>query len=165
MPCLPERKACRRREESNKFTVADLAGSGGENMTFSKVCRNCGNQILINPHTREFCCDLCKEKHESEKLETENREQKTAEIKKENLSKEVRLIKMLAPDKLSYSQKLHKLRLDRGFTQRDLAVKAGITSLTMKDFEEGNRKPSDDCLKRLAEAFEMSIKDLKDYLK
>lgn len=57
-------------------------------------------------------------------------------------------------------QKLKELRIERGKTQKDLAVLLSVTQQTYSDYEVGRTNPTPDALVKLADFFEVST----DYL-
>ena len=59
-----------------------------------------------------------------------------------------------------FSKRLKKIREEKKLSQADLAKKAGLQPAAISHFETGQRKPSFDNLKRLANALNISI----DYL-
>ena len=59
-----------------------------------------------------------------------------------------------------FSQTLRQLRLDRGFTQIDLAKQVGITQQSIAGWEKGANYPNIDTLRRLANVLGVSV----DYL-
>ncbi len=59
------------------------------------------------------------------------------------------------PSKI-FPSRLRKARDLRGWSQGDLAEKAGIPASSIAHFEAGGRKPSFDTLRRLANALEMT---------
>lgn len=52
------------------------------------------------------------------------------------------------------------LRKKKGFSQKDFAVKVGITANWMNHIENGKRKPSIGMLEKIAEKLEVPIKDI-----
>ncbi len=59
-----------------------------------------------------------------------------------------------------FADRLKAARLLRGWTQADLAARAGLPPTSIAHFEAGSRKPSFDNLRRLATALEVTT----DYL-
>lgn len=59
-----------------------------------------------------------------------------------------------------FSQRLLGLRERLGYSQKELASRAGLQATAVSHFETGTRKPSFDNLRRLADALETTI----DYL-
>ncbi|RLK63044.1 helix-turn-helix domain-containing protein [Atopobacter sp. AH10] len=57
-------------------------------------------------------------------------------------------------------EKLKKLRLMRNLTQKELAIKSGLTDAAIRNYELGNRSPSKDQLQKIAEALECDISAL-----
>ena len=60
----------------------------------------------------------------------------------------------------NFSERLKKIREEKGLSQSDLAKKADFQTAAISHFETGQRKPSFDNLKRLVDALNVSI----DYL-
>lgn len=56
-----------------------------------------------------------------------------------------------------FAERLRQARELRGWSQAELAEKAGLQTSAVSHFEVGRRSPSFDNLKRLAEALEVSI--------
>lgn len=61
-----------------------------------------------------------------------------------------------------FSERLKKIREEKGLSQSDLAKKAGFQTAAISHFETEQRKPSFDNLKRLADALNVSIDYLLD---
>jgi transcriptional regulator with XRE-family HTH domain len=55
-----------------------------------------------------------------------------------------------------FQQRLRRARDIRGWSQSDLATKAGMPPSSIAHFETGTRKPSFDTLRRLANALDMT---------
>lgn len=55
------------------------------------------------------------------------------------------------------AQRIKKLRLSLGMTQRQFAQKAGCTAATLSAYENGSKSPSLEIVKGIAEAFDVSI--------
>jgi transcriptional regulator with XRE-family HTH domain len=51
---------------------------------------------------------------------------------------------------------VRRLRKERGWTQRDLAAKAGTTQYTISEIELGHRDPHPTTLRKLAQALDIS---------
>lgn len=60
-------------------------------------------------------------------------------------------------------KKLRRLRLLRNFTQKELAVKSGITDAAIRNYELGNRSPNKEQLKKVAEALNCDISALVNH--
>lgn len=60
-------------------------------------------------------------------------------------------------------KKLRRLRLLRNFTQKELAVKSGITDAAIRNYELGNRSPNKEQLIKIAEALNCDASALLDY--
>jgi transcriptional regulator with XRE-family HTH domain len=54
---------------------------------------------------------------------------------------------------MTFADKLKELRLDRGWTQEQLANRSGVPLWTVRGLEQGKRTPSWDSVVRLARAF------------
>ena len=65
----------------------------------------------------------------------------------------------MPPSKL-FAERLKAARALRGWTQAELAERAGLPPTSIAHFESGSRKPSFDTLRRLAAALDVST----DYL-
>jgi len=59
--------------------------------------------------------------------------------------------------------KLKEIRLNRGFTQTEVAKKIGIAQVTYCNYENGNREPDINTLIKLADLFKVSIDELFGY--
>lgn len=57
-------------------------------------------------------------------------------------------------------KKLRRLRLLRNFTQKELAVKSGITDAAIRNYELGNRSPNKEQLIKIAKALNCDISAL-----
>ena len=60
-------------------------------------------------------------------------------------------------------QKLKKLRLLRDLTQKELAIKAGLTDAAIRNYELGNRSPTKEQMQKIAQALECDISALTDH--
>lgn len=58
---------------------------------------------------------------------------------------------------MDYSQKIKELRLERGWSQQDVADRVGLNKMTISQYENGNRKPSLDAIEKLAEVFHVDM--------
>ncbi|MGX7167674.1 helix-turn-helix domain-containing protein [Facklamia hominis] len=59
--------------------------------------------------------------------------------------------------------KLKKLRLMRNLTQKELAIKSGLTDAAIRNYELGNRSPSKEQLQKISEALNCDISTLIDH--
>ena len=57
-------------------------------------------------------------------------------------------------------QKLKKLRLDRGWTQADVGMRAGINGSAVSMYENDQREPNLEIISRLADAFSVSVDEI-----
>ena len=60
-------------------------------------------------------------------------------------------------------EKLRKLRKLRSYTQKELAIKSGITDAAIRNYELGNRTPNKERLRKIAEALNCDTSALLDY--
>ena len=60
-------------------------------------------------------------------------------------------------------QKLKTLRLLRNLTQKELAIKAGLTDAAIRNYELGNRSPTKEQLQKIAQALDCDISALTDH--
>ena len=60
-------------------------------------------------------------------------------------------------------QKLKKLRLLRDLTQKELAIKAGLTDAAIRNYELGNRSPTKEQMQKIAQALDCDISALTDH--
>lgn len=60
-------------------------------------------------------------------------------------------------------QKLKKLRLLRELTQKELAIKAGLTDAAIRNYELGNRSPTKEQMQKIAQALDCDISALTDH--
>jgi transcriptional regulator with XRE-family HTH domain len=59
-----------------------------------------------------------------------------------------------------FGQKLRKLRLQRNWTQTDVAVHLGMDRSFLSDLERGKREPCLRTLELIAQGFEMTVSQL-----
>mgnify|MGYP001164612633 FL=1 len=59
--------------------------------------------------------------------------------------------------------KLKELRLLRGLTQKELAIKSELTDAAIRNYELGNRSPSREQMRKIANALECDISALIDH--
>lgn len=57
----------------------------------------------------------------------------------------------------SFAQRIKKLREMRGYTQKQLAEKAGIHEMSIQFYEYGTRRPKPEQLPKLAEALDVDV--------
>ena len=57
-------------------------------------------------------------------------------------------------------EKLKKLRLMRNLTQKELAIKSGLTDAAIRNYELGNRSPSKEQLQKISDALDCDISAL-----
>ena len=57
-------------------------------------------------------------------------------------------------------QRIRELRQKQGLLQDELARKSGLSSSALSNFEQGRRRTSLDCLKKISRALGISISDL-----
>ena len=55
---------------------------------------------------------------------------------------------------------IRELRDEHGWTQLELAVKVGVTPLTVYNWERGKYEPSASKLRQIAQAFDVSMDDI-----
>lgn len=55
---------------------------------------------------------------------------------------------------------LKQIRIEKGFTQEEIAEKIGLTRQAISAYESGKRQPGIDILMRLAEIYEVEIEDI-----
>ena len=55
---------------------------------------------------------------------------------------------------------VHSLRMQKGFTQEELAERAGVTRQTVISIEKGNYTPSVFLALKLASIFKVSVEDI-----
>lgn len=58
---------------------------------------------------------------------------------------------------------LYKIRAEKGYSDRRLAEKSGISKSEINNIENGKRSPTLDTLKKLADALGCRIEDLYTY--
>ena len=59
--------------------------------------------------------------------------------------------------------KLRKIRLLRGMTQKEVALKSDFTPQAIRNYELGYRSPDDEQLKKIAEALQCDVSALVDH--
>lgn len=64
------------------------------------------------------------------------------------------------PKTLTFADRLRSLREDRGWTQAELAARAGLCRQAVWRLESGSRRPGLTTLQQLAEALAVSVGDL-----
>jgi len=62
--------------------------------------------------------------------------------------------------RVRFGRKLRKLRLERGWTQTDVAVHLGMDRSFLSDLERGRREPCLRTLEVIAQGFEISLPQL-----
>ena len=66
---------------------------------------------------------------------------------------------------MNFGQKLRKLRQEKGLTQQQLAEKLGyVTNSYVSDVEKGKFIPSEEKLREIAKALNVSLSKIKDLL-
>ncbi|EXG87943.1 putative transcriptional regulator with C-terminal CBS domains [Clostridium sp. ASBs410] len=59
--------------------------------------------------------------------------------------------------------KIQKLRKEKGFTQAELAKEAGLSEISIRKYENGDRKPKIETLRCIANALEVPLYELADW--
>lgn len=59
--------------------------------------------------------------------------------------------------------KIQKLRKEKGFTQAELAKEAGLSEISIRKYENGDRKPKIETLRCIAKALEVPLHELADW--
>lgn len=59
-----------------------------------------------------------------------------------------------------FHEKLKELRLENEMTQKDLAEKLQLSTISIRQYEQGSREPSIEKLLKLAVIFDVSLDDL-----
>ena len=57
---------------------------------------------------------------------------------------------------MTVGDKIRKYRLEQGYTQKELAIKAGLSESAVRNYELGNRTASQDQLEKIANALKIS---------
>lgn len=65
-------------------------------------------------------------------------------------------------DKANVGEKIRSVRQKANLTQEELARKAGIATITLRQYENGKRQPKIEPLKKIASVFDMSVSDFID---
>ena len=60
---------------------------------------------------------------------------------------------------MSFSEKLHELRVSRNISQKELAESLGVAQSSINYWEKGQRDPSITMVKKLADYFGISVDD------
>jgi len=60
------------------------------------------------------------------------------------------------------AKNLHKFRIEKGWSQEDLAFEAGIHRTYISDLERGARNPTISVVDKLADALDVKVGDLLD---
>lgn len=58
---------------------------------------------------------------------------------------------------MEFSQIVKSLRLERGWSQQEVADRAGLNKMTISQYENGKRKPSFEVIEALAEIFHVDM--------
>lgn len=58
---------------------------------------------------------------------------------------------------MEFKNIVKQLRLERGWSQQDVADRVGLTKVTISQYETGKRKPSFEMIEALAEAFHVDM--------
>ena len=64
---------------------------------------------------------------------------------------------------MEFSQIVKSLRLERGWSQQDVADRVGLNKMTISQYENGKRKPSFEMIEALAEIFHVDMNYLLGY--
>lgn len=64
---------------------------------------------------------------------------------------------------MEFSQIVKSLRLERGWSQQEVADRAGLNKMTISQYENGKRKPSFEVIEALAEIFHVDMNYLLGY--
>ncbi len=64
---------------------------------------------------------------------------------------------------MEFSQIVKSLRLERGWSQQEVADRAGLNKMTISQYESGKRKPSFEVIEALAEIFHVDMNYLLGY--
>lgn len=63
---------------------------------------------------------------------------------------------------MNFSEKLYELRLKSGLTQKELSEQIGVSQASINYWEKGQRTPSIDAAKKIADFFSINISELVD---
>ena len=63
---------------------------------------------------------------------------------------------------MTVGDKIRKYRLEQGYTQKELAIKAGLSESAVRNYELGNRTASQDQLEKIANVLKISPFALAD---
>lgn len=61
---------------------------------------------------------------------------------------------------MKFNDRLRQLRQQSALTQKDVAQKLGVSTITVRQYEQGTREPNIDKLLHLATIFDVSLDDL-----
>lgn len=61
---------------------------------------------------------------------------------------------------MKFNERLRQLRQQSSFMQKDIAKTLGISTITLRQYEQGTREPSIEKLLQLAVIFNVSLDDL-----
>lgn len=64
---------------------------------------------------------------------------------------------------MSLSKKIKQFRIEKGYTQYDLATRAKISPSHISHIEQGFRNPQLSTLRKIADALNVAVKDLIDF--
>ena len=61
---------------------------------------------------------------------------------------------------MKFNERLRELRKNSPFMQKEIAEKIGVTTIALRQYEQGTREPSIEKLLKLAILFDVSLDDL-----
>lgn len=64
---------------------------------------------------------------------------------------------------MDFSKIVKQLRLERGWSQQEVADRVGLNKMTISQYENGKRKPSFEMIEALASAFHVDLNYLLGY--
>ena len=63
-------------------------------------------------------------------------------------------------EKSNFGEKLKHARIAKGYTQKDLSEKIGVTAVSISYYENGSKNPSFDKLKRICFVLDLDMNEL-----
>ena len=70
---------------------------------------------------------------------------------------------MITIDTNTVGMCMRKFRKTRGMTQEELAKNSNLSTMSIRRYESGERIVTDEALQRIANALEITLKDLFDF--
>ena len=69
---------------------------------------------------------------------------------------------MFSPEPVDMGNRIKKIRLLRGLTQKQLGDRVGLSDVRIRQYEMGIRRPKDDMLEKIAGALDVNVEAISD---